>query len=164
LQPGLEAGYREGYYTRDEDPPTVNANRATYGLDAAAESTMIYTGLSVVAAADPKQPGHFYVGVPQSQLQWAQQGSREAAKVTLVAISVDKKGKMLRRITQDLTAHRITAEGLPVAPSSLVRFQVDMPDVREASSLRFVLRELPDGRIGTANLLPQKNQDGLQSR
>ncbi len=163
-QPGLRAGYREGYYTRDADPPIVNANRATYDLDAAVESTMIYTGLSVVAVADPKQAGHFYVGVPQSQLQWFPQDGREAAKVSLVTVSVDKKGKILKRITQDVTAHRPVAEEVPDAPSSLVRFEVDVPDVPDTGRLRFVLRELPDGRIGTANLSPSSAQDHGQSR
>ncbi|HEY4358560.1 MAG TPA: VWA domain-containing protein [Acidobacteriaceae bacterium] len=164
-QPGLRAGYREGYYTRDDARPVVSANRSAYDVDAAAESMMVYTGLTVSAIANPAKPNQYFVGVPQNEVHWVTDGDHQAAKLTLIAVAVDPRGKILQRITHDLTAIRKMDDGKPVETSGLVRLAIDVPKLDGEVRVRFIVRGTADGRIGTADLrLPGAPPDAKPKR
>jgi VWFA-related protein len=163
--PGLRAGYREGYYTRDEARPIVSANRTMYDMDSAAESTLVYTGLTVTAIAKPDSPDGYLVGVPQSELRWAQQGGSQAAKLTLTAVAVNARGRILRRVTNELTARRPTADGNSPRASQLVRLEINVPPAPAAARIRIIVRGSADGHIGTADIrLPGAPPDAKPKR
>jgi hypothetical protein len=163
--PGLRAGYRDGYYTRDEARPALSANRTMYDMDSAAESTLVYTGLTVTAIAKPATGGGYLVGVPQSELLWAEEGDSQAAKLTLTAVAVDDKGRILRRVINELTARRRMADANSPAASQLVRLEINVPQAPGAVRIRFIVRGSADGHIGTADLrLPGAPPDAKPKR
>jgi VWFA-related protein len=164
-QPGLRAGYRDGYYTRNEARPTADTNRTVYDVDAAAESTLVYTGLTVTAVAKPNSEGEYLVGVPQSELHWAEEGGNQVAKLALTAVAVDNKNHILRRVTNELTARRPIANVDSSATGKLVRLEIGVPQAPGIVRIRFVVRGEADGRIGTADLrLPDAPPDAKPKR
>jgi VWFA-related protein len=151
-QPGLHAGLRDGYYTADSARDNPAVNRATYDIDAAVENTLVYTGLDVHAVARPDTPGDYVVGVPEVQLTWQDEADGQSSRLTIAAADIDAKGKVLRRITNDLTARR--PAGPVAAPASeLVRSELKLPLVPGTKRLRIVVRAA-NGRIGSTDLVP----------
>lgn len=150
--PDLRAGFRDGYYTRDDAKPADSAGRERYDLAAAEENVLVYTGFSVSVAAVPNSPDTYVVSVPESQLDWTPSGDAEAATLRLVAVSLDKQGKMLRRVTKDLTEHRPLNSTASDARSGNVQLQITIPDSPDAERLRFVLSSSSVKKLGTADL------------
>ena len=148
---GLRAGFRDGYYTRDDAQVTPAAKRSVYDIDSATESTLVYTGLTVKAIAKPDVPGTYLVGVPERELTWTDSGNVESAKLTVVAAEIDPKGKILRRVTNDMTARRQATQSVDRS-TGLVRLEIALPSVSGVNRVRFVVRASGDGRIGTADL------------
>lgn len=157
---GLHAFYRDGYYANASDHVSPKDPRIVYDLEAAEESTMVYTGLTVRAIERPGSGGIYVVGVPESQLTWTQVGSAEAAKLRVVAAAINNKGEVLGRATELVTAHRSSS----AAPGSqdLARVDIQMKPPPNTYRMRFVLRNEADGRLGTADIFipgatPPKN-------
>jgi len=148
--PGLHAGYRDGYYTGARAQAISNVKRVTYDLDSAEQSTMVYTGLMLTAEPKPGMPNTYSIAVPENQIPWTADGDVQTAKLTLVGIVLDEKSRILRRVTDEMTASR-PAEGTDSAGVA-ARFSIAVPVVAHAVRLRFVLRSDADGRIGTADL------------
>jgi VWFA-related protein len=147
--PGLHASYRDGYYAKDSAVPQLPGTRLTYDMAAAEESTLVYTGLKVIAAAKPATPGTYLVGVSEHDLPWVVEGDTESAKLMLVAAALDNKGRILNRATLELTAHRPLQSA---NPGGLARMEIALPPSPGAYRLRFVVRSMADGHMGTADL------------
>jgi VWFA-related protein len=150
--PGLHAAYRDGYYSKAPEVPSSPGTRMTYDMNAAEESTMVYTGLSVVAMRKPGTSDTYLVGVPQQELKWTRDGDQESAKLLLIAAALDGKNGTLARDTLDATAHRAVNTGASATASGLARIEVQFPTPKGAYRLRFVVRSLGDGRMGTADI------------
>lgn len=158
---GLRAFYRDGYYANASDHVSPKDPRTVYDLQAAEESTMVYTGLTVHAIGKPGGAGTYLVGVPQSELTWSEDGSTESAKLRVVAAAVNNKGEVLARATEFVTAHR---SGNAAAPASqnLAKVEIQLQTPPNTHRVRFVVRNEVDGRLGTADILipgaaPPKN-------
>jgi hypothetical protein len=153
---GLQANYRQGYYTKTDAPEPVDPRRVQYDLYAAETGTMAYTGFTMAAMRKPGTADTFVVAVLEKQLQWTEDdpaaaAPTQSAKLTLVATALDKKGAMLRRATTELTARRPAAQAATAAADAVARFEIQLPDAPKALKVRFVLRGA-DGRIGTADI------------
>jgi VWFA-related protein len=152
-RPGLSATTRDGYYAAPASAQPADANRVTFDLRTASTSTLAYTALPVKVAASGDPPGSFVVQVDSSALSWTatQTGDEEAHLVVLTA-SFDAKGKMLSRVTDEMTAHvQAAMEEKTRSGSTSFRISLQLPP--GAASLRFVVRNPGDGKIGTADLL-----------
>ena len=150
---GLHAFYRDGYFAKTTEAAAAIGPRTKYDLAAAEESTMVYTGLSVVVAAKPGAPDTYVVGVPESQLTWTGDGDRESARLKLVAAAVNNQSEVLRRSTEEITAHRQVKADMPTDTRGLVRVEVTLPSGPKTYRLRFVVYSEGDGRLGTADIL-----------
>ena len=76
---------------------------------------------------------------------------RESAKLQLIAAVLDKKGRILLRDTQDTTEHRrLSPSGNGGAGLARLEIRVSLPEA--AIRLRFVLRDLANGVMGTADM------------
>jgi VWFA-related protein len=160
---GLRAGFRDGYYTRNDAALRPVVQQATNDDNAAAASTLVYTGLSVTAVAKPDAPGTYYVGVPESQLTWTGDGAEQTGKVSLIAAAVDRKGRVVKQITNDLTVRRQSADA--VSDTKLARLEISLPAPPDAVRVRFVLRNAADGHIGSADIrLPGAGPDAKPER
>ena len=164
-QRNLHAGFRDGYYTRDDAQVNPAVRRTIYDVDAATESTLVYTGLSVTVIAKPDQAGAYFVGVPEQELTWtADANGAQSAKLTVIAAQISPKGKMLRRITNEMTAHRPFPQAGNVS-NGMVRLEVAVNPAAAANRVRFVVRATPSGRIGSADLrIPGTPPDAKPSR
>jgi VWFA-related protein len=150
--PGLHAYYRDGYYTQGNDDPAHPGLRLKYDMVSAEQSTMVYTGLKVLAAAKPGAQDTYVVGVPEHELLWTADGGRESAKLTVVAAAVNNRNEVLRRATVDVTAHRPSADSANLNPEALARVEIMLPPGPNTYRIRFVVRADGNGRIGTADI------------
>jgi len=146
-QPFLHASLRDGYYSRHSVKDNPAVGRAVYDIDAAIENTMVYTGLDVQAVARPGASGTYVVGIPESQLVWDDDSDGQSSKLTIAAADIDAKGKVLRRITNELTARR-PSDALATSQSKLIRSEIQLPVVSGTKRLRIVVRAA-NGRIGS---------------
>lgn len=150
-KPGLHAAYREGYFNQKPAAATKPGTRIEYDMDAAIESPLVYTGLSVRAEQKPGALCTYIVDVPEEELVWSADGGGESAKLQLIAAVLDKKGRILSRDTQDTTEHRrLSPSGNGGA--GLARLEIRVPFPEAAIRVRFVLRDLANGLIGTADV------------
>lgn len=152
-QAGLHAFYRDGYYAAASDVPAASAPRSAYDLAAAEESTMVYTGLRVLVAPKPDAPDTYLVGVPEIQLAWEPDGDRESARIRVVAVAVNNQSEVLRRATEEITAHRAVKAATTLNPNALARVEIMLPLSPNAYRLRFVVYSEKDGRLGSADIL-----------
>jgi hypothetical protein len=125
--PGLHAGYRDGYYTRDEAQPMANTKRVKYDMDAAEENTLVYTGLSVIADSKAANPGTYLVRIPERELVWSRGGDVESAKLTLVAVEIDAKDRIVRRVTNEVTARRPLNRSAGETDAGFARLEISLP-------------------------------------
>jgi VWFA-related protein len=162
--PGLHAAYREGYFSQEPAPPTKPGTRIDYDMDAAIESPLVYTGLTVRAEQKPGAPGTYLVGIPEEELVWSADGDKQSAKLQLIAAVLDKKARILSRDTQNTTERRpLTPTGTSDRGLARLEIQVSVPVA--ATRVRFVVRELADGRMGTADIqIPDATKPGHPSR
>jgi VWFA-related protein len=150
-KPELRASFPGGYYVNEDAVPVNNKGRVAYDLASAEVSTMVYTGLSVKAIAKPNSPGTYIVGVPENQLNWTPAGDDETATVKLVGVTLDKKGKMLKRATNEVTAKRPISATTATA-TGLVKLEITLPTDPGTVRVRFVVNSNADGKMGTADL------------
>jgi VWFA-related protein len=147
-QPGLHASFRDGYYIRESTKDPTAINRSTYDIDSAIENSMVYTGLDVHAVERPDEPGSYVVGIPQSQLVWKEDGNEQSSQITVVAADIDAKGKVLRRVTSELTTRRHAD-----APhTGLIRAELNLPHAAGTTHVRFVVYGAGNGRLGSTDL------------
>jgi hypothetical protein len=91
------------------------------------------------------------LGIPQRQLTWSPNGEKQAASLRILAAAVDKNGRVLRRSTFDVVAERANAD--QDDPTEIARLDVHVPWIAGTTRLRFVIREIAGGKIGTADLI-----------
>jgi hypothetical protein len=148
-KPRLHAAYREGYFNQKPTAATKLGTRIEFDMDAAIESPLVYTGLGVRAEQKPGTLGTYIVDIPEEELVWSADG--ESAKLQLIAAVLDKKGRILWRDTQDMTEHRrISPSGNGGAGLARLEIRVSLP--KSAIRVRFVLRGLANGLMGTADV------------
>lgn len=152
LRPGLTATSRSGYYPAGTQQQGI-AN-ATYDLATAAESAMPLHGLRVTVERDrdPAAPADTYkVRVGAAELTWKPKNGEPAASVYVMAASLDAKGRMV-----DHTIHGMTANAKPSAdlhdPEKTATFVFTAGTGRKATTLRFIVRDSGNGRMGTFDL------------
>ncbi|MDE1163391.1 MAG: VWA domain-containing protein [Acidobacteriaceae bacterium] len=148
--PSLSAGFRDGYYARNELLPENHASRSKYDLDAAAENRLVYTGLHLRAVEKPESAGSFVVGVPQNEITWNPLADNEEAHLKLVTSVFDPHGKLLQRKSEDLTEHR--PFGGSGGRSEPARLQVQTALPAGASRVRFVVWDAASGHLGTTEV------------
>jgi hypothetical protein len=132
--------------------PTRPGTRLSYDMDAAVENTLVYTGLSVVAEPKPDAPGTCFVGIPENELVWFGERDQEVAKLLLVAAVLDGTDRVLTRVTLNLTAHRPLGGPRGEPSEGLARLEVVLPSPSGSNRLRFIVRNIADGHMGTADL------------
>jgi hypothetical protein len=134
----------------------ANTKRVKYDMDAAEENTLVYTGLSVIADSKAASPGTYLVRIPERELVWSRGGDVESAKLTLVAVEIDAKDRILRRVTNEVTARRPLTRSAGETEAGFARLEISLPPATGAVRVRFVVRSDSDGRVGTADHVVDK--------
>jgi VWFA-related protein len=151
LRPGVAVATRSGYYA-GQTAQDKSASAAAYDLTTAAEGSMPLNGLrvSVVPAPAPNDaPGNFVVKVRAADLTWklrADGGSD--ASVYIMAVALNGKQKMLSHTLHPMTAVANPGTDLQ-APSRNADFLFTVPSTPHTVSLRFIVRDSDNGRMGS---------------
>ena len=157
--PNLHAVTRDGYYPGRTVQSNVAAGPVTpskqaiallkMDLSNAALSTMVYNGLAVTA---DKGDGHTYrISVGAGGLQWKRDATgEELAEVTVLAVALSAKGKVLAHSARELQA--VMKSDSSPNPSEKVLFNVPADLPVGTVRLRFVVRDALSGKIGTSEI------------
>ncbi len=157
-RPGLTLKTRDGYFA-EETRQQKAAVTISYDLSNAAESTVPLNGLHVRveptnSVSVPAQT--FVVHVGASELTWkpVDDGS-STASVAVLAVYLDKKGKMVAHTLHGMTAHAREGTNLrDAAKTADFAFTVEPAGkaAKNVASLRFVVRDTGTGRMGTFDM------------
>jgi len=158
--PSLTATTRSGYFAEplDKTPEMVKAKpemaELKFDLNAAALSNMSYNGL-VVTVAPAKgtklgSSGVYKVTIAAGGFEWRPQDTGSIAEMTIMTQSFTAKDKPLLNTVSE---HNATTEAqLPDLRNASASFLVPVKVPFNAARIRFVVRDLYNGRIGTADL------------
>jgi VWFA-related protein len=156
-RPGLTLRTRDGYYS-EQTQQQKSAATISYDLSTAAESTVALNGLHVTVDRSNSvsaPPESFLVHVGASNLTWkpADDGS-SSAQVAVLAVFLDKKGKMVAHTLHGMTAHAREGTNLrdPAKTADFAFTVQDSPKAAKAVTLRFVVRDTGTGRMGSFDM------------
>jgi VWFA-related protein len=160
-RPGLTATTRNGYYiqstaaTSDLAPAALKQDlkKIAFDLGGAANSQLVYTGLQVTAhrLADP--PNTFVVDVDAKDLSVQRQPEGNSqTEITLMIAIFDRQNKMIGHQIQETSA-RINSDTASVQRAEF-RIQAAIP--ADAVRVRVIARDTVSGKMGTADLGPEK--------
>jgi len=163
--PSLKATTRDGYFAEPTEKTAEmvkekdELSSLKFDLNAAAMSNMIYTGLAVTAAPDTTkgtklgQSGVYKVTIAAGGFEWRPQGDTGNTSIAEVSIMVQSFSRKNKPLTGAVSEHTATSEA-PAAElgkgSAAFSIPLKVPD--DAARLRFVVRDLYNGHIGTADL------------
>ena len=165
--PGYHAVTREGYYPQ-RGPARYNpegTNRHLFTeLAAANNSNMPYDGVPITLHADSSDPDKFIIHVDSRALNWTLATGTDPrhCEVILLATTFDKKGKP---VGEAIAKNIKVAAPLDVAPTGrlerAIDFNVTLKHNPKALRARFVIRVASTGRIGTAEIALNPNQQAV---
>ncbi|HEY0307070.1 MAG TPA: VWA domain-containing protein [Acidobacteriaceae bacterium] len=160
--PALTATTRTGYFAEPLNKTAETVKTASglselkFDLTAAALSNMSYNGLSVTVSRDPAQSGHatgsvvYDVAIGAGGLNWHPAGTANMAEVSIMVQSFSAKGKPLSNAVSE---HNATSAAQPSElQTRSARFHVPVTVPPNAERIRFVVRDLFNGHVGTFDL------------
>jgi len=155
-RPGLTLKTRDGYYV-EGDRQEKAAATISYDLSNAAESTVPLNGLRVEVQRSTSvnaPPESFVVRVGAAGLTWKTgDDGTSSSSVAVMAVYLDRKGKMLGHTLHGMTAH--AREGVNLrdpAKTADFGFTVEPNAKGKAATLRFVVRDTGTGRMGSFDM------------
>lgn len=148
LRPGTAVIARRGFYT--SSLPTVAArDTVIYDLNNAAESDVPLTGLSLhIVGGAPS----FTVQVRANGLSWHEvEGGGHAAQVQVLAVGLSAKKKIVGHRLQSMTANASPLADVG-SPEKEASFAIAFEPPKNAVLLRFVVRDVATGHMGTFDI------------
>jgi len=153
-RPGLVVHTRDGYFgepTEPEPPGKVSTQQLAFDLNGAATSNFQYTDLHM--KAERVDQVNFVVRAAAKDMTWLDlPDGRRHADVIVMAACLSRSGRMLSRSYTPLGS---TTEA-SLAAISLVdaTLHVHVTQPPGTVRIRFVVRDMGNGRVGTADLTP----------
>jgi hypothetical protein len=150
LRPGLTAQTRDGYFSEQEQPAAPTRQQLAFDLYGAAESTLQYTDLHV--QANRAGNDSYLLQVDAVQMTWRDkpEGKRHADTIVL-AVCFSARQKMLSREITMIGSETGSAASLRDATATL---QMKVTPPPGTARIRFVVRDVVSGRVGTADVNP----------
>ncbi len=153
-RPGLTVQTRDGYFEEPKDtgaPPKISTQQLAFDLNGAAVSSLSYTDLHVTAE---RASGSDYVlHATARDLTWRDlPDGRRHADVVLLAACLSSHGKLLSKTFATLGSS--TDASLASIGISTAALQMHVVPAPGTARIRFVVRDVSGGRIGTADLAP----------
>jgi VWFA-related protein len=154
LRAGLTVTTRNGYYTT---PPDSQSSKGTliYDLNTAALSSIPLNALKLTiepAKSVAAPAGSYVVHVDASTLTWhSTDDGTSSTKVAVLVVGLSSKDRILSHTLQSMSA--ITKGGADLKTSGKTAdFRITSALPKGVERLRFVVREMETGRIGTADI------------
>jgi len=156
--PNYKAVAREGYYPEAPPPPPMlngkPSDRLVYDLSMAARSMMVYDGVPITVSRDTPTGDAFTIHVDERAIDWVDNGtSPRTADLAVLVASFDKKGKMLSRNAQTMTAQAPPLSAGEPPRKRAINIHVKMPAATPVARMRFVVRVAATGKVGADNML-----------
>ena len=155
-RPGLTVITRHGYYSVTPPPPALSSHQELksegYDIGSALGSGITYTGLALSAAVSSSNPTECIVQVATRNIQWdTQPDGTTSAHLTLVAVAFDAHNKPLGNPSKkDIVARLKDISKLEQLPFATLT--VNIPQQKNAKSIRIAVRDVATGKLGTAEL------------
>jgi VWFA-related protein len=153
-RPGLTVQTRDGYFEESKqpaEPAKIPTQQLAFDLYGAAMSTMTYTDLHVTAERTGNN--EYTLHAAAKDLSWREwpDGQRHA-DVILLAVCLSSRQKLLARQFATLGSNTtVPLSGLAGVKTAL-KMHVDVPP--GTARIRFVVRDVAGGRVGTADFTP----------
>ena len=153
-RPGLSVQTRDGYY-RQQQQQNLSAKDSTrqvaFDLNNAAVSTIAFTDLHV--AAERAGPDQFTLHATARDLGWHDlPDGRRHADIVLMAACLNATGKLLSKTVATLGSNTdATLASINLSAAALPMHVVPPPGT---ARIRFVVRDMVSGRVGTADIKP----------
>jgi VWFA-related protein len=153
-RPGLTVLTRDGYFQDPKDATDlskISTQQLAFDLNGAATSPLAFTDLHVTA--ERSGPSAFTLHATAKDLTWRDlPDGRRHADVILLAACLSSNGKLLSRTFATLgSSTDASLAGISVSSAALPMHVVAPPGT---ARIRFVVRDLTAGRVGTADLKP----------
>jgi VWFA-related protein len=152
----LLATTREGYYPATADAPAATADAGKLSADdrfnvaAASQGLMVFDGIPLTITRDPAAADSFHLAFPAATLGLKDDGSKMSGRVSLIALSYDKTGKLLNRTGKVVSLH--LAQLQPgESESRKVEISTSLDTRAPAARVRFIVLGNGNGKIGADN-------------
>lgn len=153
-RPGLTIQTRDGYFEEPKAPaapPTPTTQQLAFDLFGAAMSTLPYTDLHV--SVDRQKPGEYTLHAAAPDIAWREMpDGRRHADLVLLAVCLSDRGKMLSKTFATLGSNTAATIAEMANVKTALPMQVTAP--AGTSRIRFVVRDMGSGRVGTADFTP----------
>jgi VWFA-related protein len=153
-RPGLTVQTREGYFAQQEQP-VLSAKQSTrqlaFDLNGAATSPLTYTDLHVTAERSGR--ADFILHATARDLTWHDlPDGRRHADVVLLAACLSARGKLLSKSFATLGSNtEASLASIGISTAALPMHVIAPPGT---ARIRFVVRDLSNGRVGTTDVAP----------
>ena len=155
--PSLIVMTRDGYFGGEAPVSAVSLERKTkqpadirFDLMNAARTTLAYTGLHMDAL---RTKNGYNLAVNAQDLQFnAQANGTRSAEVTVVAVCLDKKGKIIGQHTAELKEELAATD--QITPGARVGFAFPLALPPFTDHVRFVMRDAGTGTMGSTDGKP----------
>lgn len=153
-RPGLSIITRDGYFPSEQPQPAVQAekrvddvDRVKFDLSTAALNKLTYNALTVVA--EKSGPGDYFVSVPANGLEWREDPKGHVAELSMMAVCFSAKDKPLSKASSEHTA---STSGDVTRVTGELRYKLPLTVPAGTSRIRFVVRDLTSGKVGSYDL------------
>jgi VWFA-related protein len=153
-RPGVTVQTRDGYF---EEPPApdptakIPVQQLAFDLYGAANSTMAYTDLHITAQR--AGPEDFTLHAAAKDITWRElPDGRRHADLVILAMSFSIRNKMLAK--QFFTLGSNTDASLAGIAQATPELKVHFAPPLGTARIRFVIRDMDGGRVGTADYIP----------
>lgn len=152
----LLATTREGYYPATPDAPVESEEAGKlspeerFNLAAASQGLMVFDGIPLTITRDAALSDNFHLAFPAATLGLSDDGSRLSGRVSLIALSYDKNGKLLNRTGRVVSLHLAPLQP-GEAESRKVELSISLDTRIPAARVRFIVLGNANGKIGADN-------------
>ena len=152
----LLATTREGYYPATADAPATSEEAGKlsaddrFNLAAASQGLMVFDGIPLTITRDAATSDSFHLAFPAASLGLSDDGSKISGRVSLIALSYDKNGKLLNRTGKVVSLHLAPLQS-GEAESRKVELSTSLDTKAPAARVRFIVLGNGNERIGADN-------------
>lgn len=153
-RPGLTVQTRDGYYEEPPtppEPPKVPTQQLAFDLFGAALSTLSYTDLHVTAERNGS--ADFTLHASAHDITWRNlPDGRRHSDLVLLAVCLSPRQKLLAKNFATLGSNTTASLASLGNVTAALHMHFDVPP--GTARIRFVIRDMEGGRVGTADLNP----------